>query len=75
MSYETLIFYSAITSVITLDRVNLKKKVVDAPEILTVIDTIPNLTTFLNSLYGCQYSSFFQVLSFVITRIRLQACQ
>lgn len=60
MSYETLIFYSVVTSVITLDRVNLKKKVVDAPEILTVIDSIPNLTSFLNSLYDCQYGSFFK---------------
>lgn len=62
MSYDTLIFYSVVTSVITLDRVNLKKKVVDAPEILTVIDSIPNLTPFLNSLYGCQYGAFFQVM-------------
>ena len=61
MSYETLIFYSVVTSVITLDRVNLKKKVVDAPEILTVIDSIPNLTSLLNSLYECQYGSFFKV--------------
>ena len=58
MSYETLIFY---TSVITLDRVDLKKRVVDAPEILTVIDSIPNLTSFLNSLYMCQYGAFFKV--------------
>ena len=61
MSYESLIFYSVVTSVITLDRVNLKKRVVDAPEILTVIDSIPNLTSFLNSLYMCQYGSFFKV--------------
>ena len=60
MSYETLIFYSVVTSVITLDRVDLKKRVVDAPEILTVIDSIPNLTPFLNSLYNCHYGSFFQ---------------
>ena len=63
MSYETLIFYSVVTSVITLDRVDLKKKVVDAPEILTVIDSIPNLTSFLDSLYDCQYGSFFKASS------------
>lgn len=34
-------------------------QVVDAPEILTVIDKIPNLSDFLNALYGCQYKSFF----------------
>lgn len=31
----------------------------DAPEILTVINKVPNLSEFLNSLYECQYKSFF----------------
>lgn len=74
MSYETLIFYSVVTSVITLDRVNLKKKVVDAPEILTVIDSIPNLTSFLNSLYGCQYGSFFQVNQQILLNVEESFC-
>lgn len=74
MSYETLIFYSVVTSIITLDRVNLKKKVVDAPEILTVIDSIPNLTPFLNSLYGCQYGSFFQVTFLLVLHSWKDTC-
>lgn len=32
---------------------------VDAPEILTVIGKVPHLSEFLNSLYECQYKSFF----------------
>ncbi|KAL2347004.1 hypothetical protein Fmac_001004 [Flemingia macrophylla] len=39
--------------------VSLKQKLVDAPEILTVIDKIPYLSDFLNSLYDCQYQCFF----------------
>lgn len=96
--YDTFIFYTVLTSIITLDRVSLKQKVfllvavlsvlawlsyssilagtffckllrtflycymlqvVDAPEILTVIGKIPYLSEFLNSLYDCQYKSFF----------------
>ncbi|XP_024628743.1 26S proteasome non-ATPase regulatory subunit 6 [Medicago truncatula] len=57
--YDTFIFYTVLTSIITLDRVSLKQKVVDAPEILTVIEKIPHLKEFLDSLYGCQYKSFF----------------
>ncbi|TKY73610.1 26S proteasome non-ATPase regulatory subunit 6-like [Spatholobus suberectus] len=57
--YDTFIFYTVLTSIISLDRVSLKQKVVDAPEILTVIDKIPHLSEFLNSLYNCQYGSFF----------------
>ncbi len=42
--YERCIFYAVITSIITLDRVSLRSKVVDAPEVLTVIDSIPHLS-------------------------------
>ncbi|THG07578.1 hypothetical protein TEA_014688 [Camellia sinensis var. sinensis] len=42
-------------NIISLDRVSLKQKVVDAPEIFTVIGKIPHLLGFLNSLYDCQY--------------------
>ncbi|CAL9036884.1 unnamed protein product [Musa banksii] len=58
-SYDTFVFYTVLTSIISLDRVSLKQKVVDAPEILTVIGKIPHLSEFLNSLYDCQYKSFF----------------
>jgi 26S proteasome regulatory subunit N7 len=57
--YDTFVFYTVITSIITLDRVSLKQKVVDAPEILAVIGKVPHLSEFLNSLYNCQYKSFF----------------
>ncbi|CAA7027322.1 unnamed protein product [Microthlaspi erraticum] len=63
--YETFIFYTTLTSIITLDRVSFKKKVVDAPEILTVIDKIPFLSEFLNSFYNCHYKDFLS--AFVMT--------
>jgi hypothetical protein len=68
-SYETCIFYTVLTAIPTLDRVSLKEKVVDAPEILTVIDTIPNLSTFLNALYECRYADFFKVGSYPVAII------
>lgn len=60
-AYKQCIFYAVVTSIISLDRVALRKRVVDAPEILTVIGQIPHLSEFVNSLYNCQYKSFFQV--------------
>ncbi|XP_072950188.1 26S proteasome non-ATPase regulatory subunit 6-like isoform X2 [Typha angustifolia] len=57
--YDTFIFYTVLASIISLDRVSVKKKVVDAPEILAVIGKVPHLSEFLNSLYNCQYNSFF----------------
>ncbi|XP_039050869.1 26S proteasome non-ATPase regulatory subunit 6 homolog [Hibiscus syriacus] len=70
-SYETFIFYTVLTSIISLDRVSLKQKVVDAPEILTVIGKIPHLSEFLNSLYDCQYKSFFLAFAGLTEQIKL----
>ncbi|XP_010250870.1 PREDICTED: 26S proteasome non-ATPase regulatory subunit 6 homolog [Nelumbo nucifera] len=69
--YETFIFYTVLTSIISLDRVSLKQKVVDAPEILTVIGKVPYLSEFLNSLYGCQYKSFFSAFAGLTEQIKL----
>ncbi|PSR89501.1 26S proteasome non-ATPase regulatory subunit like [Actinidia chinensis var. chinensis] len=69
--YDTFIFYTVLTSIISLDRVSLKQKVVDAPEILTVIGKIPHLTEFLNSLYDCQYKSFFVAFAGLTEQIKL----
>ena len=59
-SYEDCIFYTVVTAVATLPRTELKARVVDAPEILTVIDTIPHLAPFLTALYACDYRTLFQ---------------
>ncbi len=59
-SYEACILYTVLTAVPNLDRVALKDKVVDAPEILTLIDAIPHLAQFLNALYECRYDDFFR---------------
>lgn len=69
--YDTFIFYTVLTSIISLDRVSLKEKVVDAPEILAVIGKIPHLSEFLNSLHECQYKSFFIAFSGLTEQIKL----
>eukprot|EP00271_Cylindrocystis_brebissonii_P010652 TRINITY_DN26925_c0_g1_i1.p1 TRINITY_DN26925_c0_g1~~TRINITY_DN26925_c0_g1_i1.p1 ORF type:complete len:386 (-),score=102.10 TRINITY_DN26925_c0_g1_i1:286-1443(-) len=69
-SYNTFIFYAVLTSVISLDRVKLKEKVVDAPEILSVIDQIPSLDKFLNALYDCDYKLFLVAFAALSDSIR-----
>lgn len=66
-AYETSIFYTVVTALVALDRVSIKAKVVDAPEILTVIHKVPHLEPLLNSLYGCKYSDFMKVWLFVFS--------
>jgi 26S proteasome regulatory subunit N7 len=46
-------------------------QVVDAPEILAVIGKVPHLSEFLNSLYNCQYKSFFIGFSGLTEQIKL----
>lgn len=67
--YQRVIFYAVVTSVVALDRVALKAKVVDASEVLTAIDSTPFLGDFLNSLYGCQYKDFFKAFVQIVTQI------
>jgi len=69
MSYNTFIFYTVLTSVISVDRVTLKNKVVRSPEILTAYREIPNLESFLQSLYKCRYRDFFVSLSAITSAI------
>ncbi|CAI9260872.1 unnamed protein product [Lactuca saligna] len=45
--------------------------VVDAPEILAVIGKIPFLSEFMNSLYECQYESFFSAFAGITEHINL----
>ncbi|KAK9842468.1 hypothetical protein WJX81_001490 [Elliptochloris bilobata] len=69
-SYEDCIFYTVVTSVATLPRTELKARVVDAPEILTVIDAIPHLAPFLTALYACDYKTLFQAFAALMYRLR-----
>jgi len=63
IDYETYIFYTVVMSVVSLDRVTLKQKVIYAPEILAVIHNIPHLNSLLHSLYACNYAPFFVALA------------
>ena len=64
MAYNDFIFYAVVASVLALhdDRVQLKEKVVDASEILSVIRDIPHLEEFVNALYECRYADFFRAM-------------
>jgi 26S proteasome regulatory subunit N7 len=63
LEYKDFIFYTVITSLQSLDRVALKKRVIDSPDVLSVIDEIPFLTELLNSFYECRYRDFLKALT------------
>lgn len=64
-SYDQVAQYAIIAGVLTLDRVDLKTKIVDSPEILSIFSSAKNLEPLIsltNSLYTCQYNCQFQYL-------------
>ncbi|CAM0134908.1 proteasome regulatory particle subunit [Umbelopsis sp. WA50703] len=68
MEYNDFVKYAVLTSLISLKRVEIKKSVLDAPEILEVISEIPHLEDFMTSLYNCNYAQFFQSLAHIETQ-------
>jgi len=68
--YNTFIEYLVLMAAISLDRVTIKKKVIDSPDILSVIDAIPNLGSFLNSFYASDYATFFVALAAITDHIK-----
>lgn len=60
--YERFIFYTAILSLVALDRGTLREKVIKAPEILSVYEKIDFLPQLMNGLYDSDYRGFFEAL-------------
>jgi 26S proteasome regulatory subunit N7 len=70
LDYNVYIFYTILMCTVSLDRVTLKQKVLHAPEILQVIDKMPHVGKLMNSLYNCDYSSFFSALAEVTDEMK-----
>ena len=60
IDYKTFVFYTVVTSMVTMDRKVIRKDVVHSPDILAVIRDIPNLKTFLESFFNCDYRTFYE---------------
>ncbi|KAI0565522.1 26S Proteasome non-ATPase regulatory subunit 6 [Gracilaria domingensis] len=56
--YKTFVFYTVITSMVSVDRPTLKSKVADAPEILSVVLENDMLNKFLSALIDCDYRQY-----------------
>ncbi|KAK0530756.1 proteasome regulatory particle subunit [Tilletia horrida] len=65
IDYNDFVTLTVIANMLVLKRVDLKKKLMQAPEVLQVIDDIPHLRPFMTSLHGGDYASFFRALAAV----------
>jgi len=66
ISYNDFVTLTVISNALTLKRVDLKKKVIGAPEVNQVLPEIPVLGELIKSLYNCRYDKFFSALGVFI---------
>ncbi|EFA83237.1 26S proteasome non-ATPase regulatory subunit 6 [Heterostelium album PN500] len=59
IDYPIFVEYLVLTSMLHLDRVSLKTKVIDSPDVLSVIGDVPHLSELLHSYYDGEYNQYF----------------
>ena len=69
LSFKDFVFYTVIASLLTEDRVIIKTKVLESPEILSVVSEVPHLLDVLTGLYECRYQDFFRSFAELIDEI------
>jgi 26S proteasome regulatory subunit N7 len=61
-SYEEFIVYSIMSNLLHLPRPQIKAKILDGPEILSVANGIPVVIELVQSLYDCDYKTFLNAM-------------
>mmetsp|Transcript_25680 Transcript_25680/g.60194 ORF Transcript_25680/g.60194 Transcript_25680/m.60194 type:complete len:419 (+) Transcript_25680:157-1413(+) len=61
-SYEEFILYSIMSNLLHLPRPQIKAKILDGPEILSVANSIPVVIKLVQSLYDCDYKTFLNAM-------------
>lgn len=69
-SYTQLVFYTVVCCAVSLDRVQLKERCVDAPEVRQTLPQLPDVGSFLDGLYTCRYGDWAAALPSVAERVR-----
>jgi len=63
LSYNDFVALTVISNTLALKRVDLKKKIITASEVIQVLPEVPLLGELVKSLYDCHYAQFFQALA------------
>jgi len=61
--YNDFVALTVISNTLTLTRVDLKKKIIGAPEVNQILPEIPVLADLTKNLYECHYNKFFIALA------------
>ncbi|KAH8832558.1 PCI-domain-containing protein [Flagelloscypha sp. PMI_526] len=63
LSFNDFVTLTVISSALVLSRVDVKKKIISSPEILSVIPDVPIIGDLVNTLYESRYADFFHALA------------
>lgn len=61
-SYSDFIVYTVISNLLYLPRTALKEKIIDGPEIISVVHDLPTVSQLANTLYECDYRGYLRAL-------------
>jgi len=59
-TYTDFIMYTVISNLLYLPRTELKEKIIDGPEIITVVHEVPTVSKLANALYECDYAGYLE---------------
>lgn len=62
LSYNDFVALTVISNTLSLNRVDLKKRIINAPEVIQVLPELPVLGDLVKNLYECHYGKFFIAL-------------
>jgi len=63
LPYNDFVALTVISNTLTLTRVDLKKKIIGAPEVNQILPDVPVLADLTKNLYECHYNKFFIALA------------
>ncbi|TIA94171.1 hypothetical protein E3P81_00423 [Wallemia ichthyophaga] len=63
LEYDEFIIYTVIVSLLTLDRVQLKQRIIESPEVVGLMHNNALIKNLANSLYDCNYALLFKSLA------------
>ena len=61
-SYKDFLVYAIITNTLFLPRPELKKKIIDGPDILSIAKEIPEVINLVNAFYECDYKAYLNAM-------------
>lgn len=70
VTFEDYVYYACITGLLSHDRVTLKTKLMESPEVLSVVKQLPHVAEAMHSLYNCNYDIFFSNLAQITENLK-----